>query len=215
MPARDLSRRAMLLAGLAVATHPMPARAQGRPPRVVMLGDSITAGFGLRPGEALPDRLQAALRARGRAATIENAGVSGDTASGGRDRLDWAVGDGADAVIVALGGNDMLRGIDPAVTERALDDILSRLAARRVPTLLAGMRASRSLGQAYVAAFEGLYPRLAARHGAALYPFLLDGVAGEPRLNQPDGIHPNTAGVAVIVERLLPAVEALLDRSPR
>jgi acyl-CoA thioesterase-1 len=205
----------MLLAVLAVATCPVPARAQGRSPRVVMLGDSITAGFGLRPGEALPDRLQAALRARGRAATIENAGVSGDTASGGRDRLDWAVGDGADAVIVALGGNDMLRGIDPAVTERALDDILSRLAARRVPTLLAGMRASRSLGEAYVAAFEGLYPRLAARHGAALYPFLLDGVAGEPRLNQPDGIHPNTAGVAVIVERLLPALEALLDRGPR
>lgn len=212
MPAGMISRRATLaMAALAA----MPVRAQGRTARVVMLGDSITAGFGLRPGEALPDRLQVALRARGRAVAIENAGVSGDTASGGRDRLDWAVGEGTDAAIVALGGNDMLRAIDPRVTEAALDDVLGRLAARRVPTLLVGMLASRSLGDAYVTAFDSLFPRLAAKHGALFHPFLLDGVAGVPRLNQPDGIHPNPAGVAVIVERLSPSVEMLLDRVPR
>jgi acyl-CoA thioesterase-1 len=212
MPAETISRRAALALAALAGT---PLRAQGRPARVVMLGDSITAGFGSRPGEALPDRLQVALRARGRAVAIENAGVSGDTASGGRDRLDWAVGEGTDAVIVALGGNDMLRGIDPRVTEAALDDVLGRLVTRRIPTLLVGMLASRSLGDAYVTAFDGLFPRLAAKHGAAFHPFLLDGVAGVPRLNQPDGIHPNPAGVAVIVERLLPSLEALLDRVPR
>lgn len=212
MPAGMISRRATLaMAALAA----MPVRAQGRTARVVMLGDSITAGFGLRPGEALPDRLQVALRASGRAVAIENAGVSGDTASSGRDRLDWAVGEGTDAAIVALGGNDMLRAIDPRVTEAALDDVLGRLAARRVPTLLVGMLASRSLGDAYVTAFDSLFPRLAAKHGALFHPFLLDGVAGVPRLNQPDGIHPNPAGVAVIVERLSPSVEMLLDRVPR
>lgn len=187
--------------------------ADARTLRLVALGDSITAGLGVPPAQAMPAQLERVLRARGHDVSVENAGVSGDTASAGRDRLDWSVPEGTDAVIVALGGNDVLRAVPPAVTEAALDDILSRLATRRIPVLLIGMLAPRSLGPDYVSAFDALFPRLAAKHGVLFHPFLLDGVAADPAFNQRDGIHPNARGVGVIVERMAEAVERLLERA--
>jgi acyl-CoA thioesterase-1 len=189
------------------------ARAQGeREIRILALGDSLTAGYGLPRQEGFAAQLQAALRAKGIAATVIDAGVSGDTTAGGRARLDWALADRPDAAIVALGGNDLLRAIPPEATYANLDAILRRLAERNIPVLLAGMLAPRNLGQDYVTAFEGAYQRLAREHDVVFYPFFLDGVATVPELNQPDGIHPNARGVAVMVERILPAVERLLAR---
>jgi acyl-CoA thioesterase-1 len=190
-----------------------PAVAQNRPIRVVALGDSLTAGYGLPARDAFPAKLEQALKARGHAVEIANAGVSGDTAAQGRERLDWSVPDGTDAVIVALGANDALRGLDPAQAERALDDILTRLAPRNIAVLLAGMIAPRSLGPEDARAFDGMYRRLADKHGVLLYPFFLAGVALDPALNLPDGIHPNARGVDVMVSRILPQVEALLGRA--
>ncbi len=178
--------------------------------KVVALGDSLTAGYGLPASAAFPERLQAALKAKGVDAEIVNAGVSGDTASGGRDRLDWSVPEGTDAVILELGANDALRGIDPDVTRAALDEILKHLKARNVAVLLAGMYAGRNFGPDYTARFDRIYPELAKAHNVPLYPFFLDGVAGEEKLNQRDGIHPTAAGVDVIVARILPTVEAFL-----
>jgi acyl-CoA thioesterase I len=155
-------------------------------------------------------RLQAALAANGIAAAIENAGVSGDTASDGLARLDWSVPEGTDAVIVELGANDMLRGIRPEVTRAALDAILSRLGARHIAVMLCGMRAAPNLGADYGQAFERIYPELASKYGAALYPFFLDGVAGNLKLLQRDGLHPNAAGVDAIVARILPHIEDLI-----
>ena len=197
------------VAALVLAAGPAAAA----PLKIVALGDSLTAGYGLGPGEGFVPRLQAALRAAGHDVTVVDAGVSGDTASDGLARLDWSVGDDAGAVIVELGGNDALRGIDPAVTRAALDALLARLAARRLPVLLAGMRAPPNLGADYAATFDPIYGDLSARHGVALYPFFLDGVAADAALNQADGIHPNAAGVGVLVGRILPAVEALLARA--
>jgi acyl-CoA thioesterase-1 len=194
---------------LAVAAAPAAA---AEPVRLVVLGDSLTAGYGLPPGAGFPARLEAALRERGRDVTVVDAGVSGDTTAGGLSRLDWSVGADAQAVIVELGGNDMLRGIDPARTAENLDKIVGRLTGRGLPVLVAGMRAPRNLGEAYGDAFDALFPAIAERHGASFYPFFLDGVAADPTLNLPDGIHPNEAGIAIIVERILPAVEQLLDR---
>jgi acyl-CoA thioesterase-1 len=173
---------------------------------IVALGDSLTAGYQLAASAALPSVLERRLRAGGLDVRIENAGVSGDTASGGLERLDWAVGDAADGVMVALGANDMLRGIDPAHTERALDEIIRRLRERRIAVLLVGMRATPSLGAEYVARFNAIYPKLAQRHGVPLYPFLLEGVAQHPKLNLPDGLHPNRDGVEVIAGAMQPAV---------
>lgn len=187
-----------------------PAPAQERPLRIVALGDSLTAGLGLPAAQAFPARLEAALKEKGIAVLIADAGVSGDTAPNGLARLDWAVPDGTDGVIVALGANDMLRGLDPATTRQALDDILGRLAARRIPVLLAGMRAAPNFGEQFGRQFEPIYPELAAKHGALLYPFLLEGVAGEPRLNQRDGMHPSAAGVDRMVAGILPKVEELI-----
>ena len=181
-----------------------------RPVRIVALGDSLTAGYGLPAPAALPARLQQALLRRGLAVEVVNAGVSGDTAAGGLARLDWSVPDGTDAVIVALGANDMLRGIDPGSTRGSLEGIVRRLAERRIPVLLAGMRASPNLGADYTRAFEAIYPDLAAKYGTLLHSFLLDGVAADRSLNQGDGLHPNAAGVDVMVERILPRVEELL-----
>ena len=158
--------------------------------RIVALGDSLTTGLGLPANQAFPVRLQAALKAKGIAAEIADAGVSGDTAANGLARLDWAVPDKTDGVIVALGANDMLRGLDPAVTRKALDDILRRLGERHIPVLLAGMRAAPNFGEDFGKRFEAIYPELAAKHGVLLYPFLLDGVAADAKLNQRDGIHP-------------------------
>lgn len=179
----------------------------------MMLGDSITAGYGLPRGEALPVRLEAALRARGRPVRVLDAGVSGDTTAGGRARLDWALADRPDAVIVALGGNDGLRGIEPRATYANLAAILDALKARGLPAMLAGMLAPPNLGAEYGREFAATFTRLAAeRPEVVFYPFLLDGVAGEPSLNQPDRIHPNEAGVAELVRRMLPSVESLLGR---
>jgi acyl-CoA thioesterase I len=186
------------------------ARAQGaamRPLKLVALGDSLTAGYGL-PGEAaFPAVLERALRANGYTVSIANAGVSGDTTSGGLARLDWSVPDGTDGVILELGANDMLRGIDPNIPRQALDEILARLRERGIPVLLTGMYASRNLGPDYVARFEAIFPDLAKKHGVPLYPFFLDGVAGVRELTLPDGLHPTAKGVQVVVERILPTVE--------
>ncbi len=177
------------------------------------LGDSLTAGFGLAAEAAYPARLAKALKARGYNVTIANAGVSGDTASGGLARLDWSVPEGTDAVILELGANDMLRGTDPNITKAALDDILSRLAARHIAVLLAGMKAAPNLGADYAHAFDSIYPSLASIHRVVFYPFFLAGVATDPALNQADGMHPNPAGVDVIVKRMLPSVEKLIARA--
>ena len=174
--------------------------------RILMLGDSLTAGYGLAPRDALPSRLEAALRARGLDARVIDAGVSGDTTAGGLARLEWALAERPHAVILALGANDALRATDPAVARSNLDRLLTMLSKRGLPVLLAGMMAPRNLGPEYTARFDAIYPELAGRHGALLYPFLLDGVATVAALNQADGLHPNAAGVEVIVKRMLPSV---------
>ena len=201
-----------ILAGALLAAA--SARAAADPVRIVVLGDSLTAGYGLaNPSEdGFPARLEAALRAGGHDVAVVDAGVSGDTTAGGLARVDWSVGDDADGVIVELGANDMLRGLDPAVTARNLDAIVARLTERGMAVLVAGMRAAPNLGPDYAAAYDGLFADVAARHDALLHPFFLEGVAAEPALNQADGIHPNADGVGVIVDNILPAAEALIDR---
>lgn len=185
------------------------ASAPETPPfRLVMLGDSITAGYGLTRGEALPVKLEEALKAQGRHIEIVNAGVAGDTTAAGRARFDWALADGADGVLIALGGNDVLRAIAPSVARANLEAMLARASQLGVPAALAGMRAPDNLGPDYQAELEAAYRELSRAYGAPLYPFLLDGVAGDPSLNQADGIHPNAAGVAVIVARLAPFIVA-------
>jgi acyl-CoA thioesterase I len=184
-----------------------------RPLKIVALGDSLTAGFGLPAEAAFPAKLAAALKAKGVAVTIANAGVSGDTAAGGLGRLDWSVPEGTDAVILELGANDALRGLDPELTKHSLDNILRMLAARHVAVLLAGMRAPPNLGADYTRDFDAIYPALASTHSVIFYPFFLDGVAADPKLNQGDGLHPNAAGVDAIVVRILPRVEELIARA--
>jgi acyl-CoA thioesterase-1 len=188
------------------------AQNAGTPVKIVVLGDSLSAGFGLPEQAAFPARLDAALKSKGIAATVINAGVSGDTATGGLDRLDWSVPEGTDAVILELGANDMLRGVDPAVTRGALDAILRRLSARGIAVLLCGMRAAPNLGAAYGREFDAIYPALATTRGVVFYPFFLEGVATDRSLNQADGLHPNAAGVDAIVARILPKVEELVGR---
>jgi len=207
------SRRAILTAGLFAAAAVTAGHAAERPVRIVMLGDSITAGLGLPAQDALPAKLEKALKAKGVAVAIENAGVSGDTSAGGLSRLDWSVADGTDAVILELGANDALRGSDPKLAQKALDTIITRLTARKIAVLLTGMLAPRNLGADYATAFDPIYPALATTHRVVFYPFILDGVAADPALNQRDGIHPNAAGVDVIVARLLPKAEELVDRA--
>ncbi len=165
------------------------------------------------PEQAFPVKLEAALRARGHDVTIVNGGVSGDTAGDGLARLEWSLGDDIDAAIVELGANDVLRGLPPEQAEQALDKIMEILAARGLPTLVAGMLAPPNLGAEYGAKFNGMFPRLAEKHGALLYPFFLDGVAANARLNQADGLHPTGEGVDVIVARMLPVVEQLLTKA--
>ncbi len=183
--------------------------------RILALGDSITAGYGLLPDQALPARLEARLKADGFAVTIINGGVSGDTTAGGLARLAWALGDKPDYALVELGANDALRGLDPAEAFANLDQILAHLKAAGVKALLIGMVAPSNWGRDYEHKFDAIYPTLAAKWHVPLYPFLLDGVALDPKLNQPDMLHPNQAGVAVIVERLAPTVERFLrDGAP-
>lgn len=181
---------------------------------MVVLGDSLTAGFGLPAQAAFPVRLQKALADKGIATEIHNAGVSGDTTSGGLARLDWSIPPDTQAVIVELGANDALRGVDPKVTRAALDDILTRLKAKNIAVLLCGMYAPPNYGAEYTAKFNAIYPDLAKAHDVPLYPFFLDGVATDAKLTQPDGLHPTAAGVDKVVERILPTVEAFLkDRA--
>ncbi|HEY4774473.1 MAG TPA: arylesterase [Xanthobacteraceae bacterium] len=197
---------------LAVVLAAAAASAE-RPVRIVVLGDSLASGYGLPAGAAFPEKLARALAAKGIAASVTNAGLAGDTASGGAQRLDWSVPEGTDAVILELGANDALRGIEPAVTRAALDSILRRLTARGIAVLLCGMRAPPNMGRDYALAFERIYPELADTYQALFYPFFLDGVAAVPQLNQPDGIHPSAAGVDVIVAGILPKVEELIARA--
>jgi acyl-CoA thioesterase-1 len=182
------------------------------PVKIVALGDSLTAGYGLSDTDGFVPRLQAALADKGIAAEIVNAGVSGDTASDGLARLDWSVAQGADAVIVELGANDMLRGLKPELTRDALDAILRRLTERHIAVLLCGMRAAPNLGADFGQAFERIYPDLAAKYDVLLYPFFLDGAAADLKLTQHDGLHPTAKGVDVIVSRVLPKVEELIAR---
>ena len=177
---------------------------------LLALGDSLTAGYGLQPSDGFTVKLEAALRAKGHDVKVINAGVSGDTALDGLSRLDWSLDGAVDAVLVEFGANDALRGLPVPQAEQALGGILSKLKEKNLPVLLVGMQAPRNLGADYGAAFDGMYPRLAEAHGAALYPFFLDGVAADPRLNQADGLHPNPAGVDIIVSRMLPSVEQLI-----
>jgi acyl-CoA thioesterase I len=200
---------AAMVAAVAVA---WPAVGAERPVRIVALGDSLTSGVGLAGSAAFPARLEKALRAKGLAVEIANAGVSGDTASGGLARLDWAVPPGTDAVIVELGANDMLRGVDPKVTRKALEEIVRRLTERRLPVLLAGMRAAPNLGDDYVRDFEAIYPDLARSYDLLLYPFFLDGVVANARFNQRDGLHPTAAGIDGVVAGILPKAEELVAR---
>jgi len=201
----------LFLAGLFVASlfcGMTPALA--RPVTIAAFGDSLSAGFQLPAAAAFPAVLERALRQDGFDVTVANAAVSGDTSSGGLERLDWSVPDGTDLAIVELGANDMLRGVDTGVTRTALDGIVSRLVQRKIKVLLAGMYASRELDQRYRDNFAAIYPGLSKQYGVPLYPFFLAGIIGHPELHLPDGLHPNAAGVAVIVRNILPAVEDVL-----
>jgi acyl-CoA thioesterase-1 len=209
------SRRIALLALVALLCAPVLPAIATDPLRIVALGDSLTAGLGLAEGDAFPVKLQNTLRAKGHNIEVINAGVSGDTVSGGLARLDWSVPNGTAAVILELGANDALRAVDPAVIRKALEAMIVQLRERKIPVLLAGMRAPRNLGADYVAAFDGIYPDLANAYDLVFYPFFLDGVATDAKLNQGDGIHPNAAGVDLIVARILPAVEELIARAKK
>ena len=205
----------MLVLGLALmaanaAFAQAPAAGAGKPIKMVVLGDSLSAGLGLSASAAFPARLKQSLKIKGIDVDMINAGVSGDTSSGGRDRLDWSVPEGTDAVILELGANDALRGTDPKVTRAALTDILARLKARKVAVLLCGMLAPPNYGSDYSARFNAIYPDLAKSFGVPLYPFFLEGVAADARLNQADGLHPTAEGIDVIVKNILPTVEAFL-----
>jgi acyl-CoA thioesterase-1 len=184
--------------------------AEARPIKILAMGTSLTQGYGLPPGTEFTTQLQAALKAKGIDAEIINAGVSGDTSSGGLSRLDWSMADHPDAAILELGSNDMLRGVPPKVTEKNLRAILATLQKAHVPVLFTGMHAQRNLGADYVAEFDAIYPRLAKEYPVIFYPFILDGVALNPKLNQADGLHPNPAGVKIIVARILPDVKKLI-----
>jgi acyl-CoA thioesterase-1 len=189
------------------------ASAQAQAPiKLAVLGDSLSAGYGLPLQAAFPARLQKALREKGLDVDILNAGVSGDTTSGGRDRLDWSIPDGTEAVIVELGANDALRGLDPKVTKSALEDIIRKLQARKIAVMLAGMLAPPNYGPDYAAKFDPIYADLGKAYDVPLYPFFLDGVAGDAKLNLADGIHPTAEGIDIIVARILPSVEAFLNK---
>jgi acyl-CoA thioesterase-1 len=202
----------MIAAALLAASAVHAKQAMAREPVIVALGDSLTAGFGLPQNEAFPAQLERALKARGQEVKVVDAGVSGDTAAAGLARLDWSLPDDASAVIIELGANDALQGLDPQATKATLEQIITQVKARGLPILLAGMEAPRNLGKDYVEAFGAIYPDLASRYDLILYPFFLDGVALDDSLTMNDGLHPNAQGVARIVEGILPKVEELLAR---
>jgi acyl-CoA thioesterase I len=205
-------RRAALQKALLLFATAGAAQAQ-EPLRLLALGDSLTAGYGLPRGQGFVPRLEAALKARGRAVRVLDGGVSGDTMAGGASRLDWALADRPQAAIVALGGNDGLRGLPVPRMAQALASILDRLESRGIPTLLAGMHAPPNLGADYGREFFAVFTEAARRRDNLLFhPFFLEGVAGDPALNQADGIHPNAQGVERMVQAILPVTEQLLDR---
>ncbi|MEO8684273.1 MAG: arylesterase [Devosia sp.] len=205
---RDALRLIVLAAAIVLA---LPTLSQAADKTLLLYGDSLMAGLGLDASDGFAAQLQAALDARGIAVTVVNASVSGDTTGDGLDRLDWTLADRPDAVILELGANDMLQGLPPDAVSKNLGLILDRFKADGVPVLLAGMKANPGLGAGYVTAFDGAFPALSAQYGAALFPFFLDGVAQDAALNQEDAIHPNAAGVRIIVANILPYVERLLD----
>jgi acyl-CoA thioesterase-1 len=188
------------------------ASAQSSPMRIIAFGDSLTAGYGLPPKNAFPVRLAAALKARGHNVAIINAGVSGDTTAGGLARLDWAIPDDADGVIVELGANDALRGLDPALARKNLEAIITRIKAKGADILLTGMRAPRNYGPEFTRAFDRIFPEFAKKHDLLFYPFFLEGILLNSALNLDDGIHPNARGIDVIVQGILPHVEELIER---
>lgn len=213
-----VGRLALVLTALswlfAVAATPASAEvpaAEGEPIQIVALGDSLTQGYGVDPGKAFPEQLQAALRKDGMNVVVENAGVSGDTTSGGLSRLDWSVPDTADLVIVELGANDALRGIAPEITRKNLDEILRRLTERGQKVVFAGMLAPPNMGADYGRTFNAIYPELAKKYPVTFYPFFLEGVAAESDLNQADGMHPTAEGVEKIVASMKPVIEKALS----
>ncbi|WP_394066677.1 arylesterase [Roseixanthobacter glucoisosaccharinicivorans] len=203
-----MSRKGLIALMVAFTFASAPALA--KTVKLVALGDSLTAGYNLPRADSFAAQLETALRAKGYDVSVANAGVSGDTASGGLARLDWSVPKGTDGVILELGANDMLRGLNPDIARQALGEIIVRLKARGIPVLLAGMRASLNMDSAYRREFDSIYPDLAAQYGLPLYPFFLDGIVGDRSLNLPDGLHPTAQGVARIVSGILPQVEAFL-----
>ncbi len=210
-----IARTAFRLVICAGMIAPFVASATAAPPlptTIVAFGDSLTAGYGVKTSESFPAQLQMALEAKGHKVAILNAGVSGDTTSGGLERLDWALDPKPDAVILELGANDALRGIDPKVPRENLDKMLASLKAKGIPVLLTGMRAPNNWGADYAKNFDAIFPDLAAKYAVPLYPFFLEGVALDPSFTQSDGLHPTDKGVAEIVKRILPDVEALVAR---
>lgn len=207
-----VQRFAAALALVLAAALPAPAAVTEKPIKIVALGDSLMAGYQLPMSAAFPAQLEKALKAKGLNVEIANAGVSGDTASGGLSRLDWSVPDGTDAVIVELGANDMLRNVDPKVTRAALEQIVTKLKQRGIEVMLAGMRSVANYGEEYAKQFNAIYPELATTHNLVFYPFFLDGIAADAKLNQRDGLHPTEAGVETIVTRITPKVEELIAR---
>lgn len=199
-----------LLGVLLLFAPGLSAPASAEPYKIVGFGDSLMAGYRLDTGQSFPEKLEKALRERGHDVVIANAGVSGDTTSGGLARLDWSVPEGTQLVILELGANDMLRGVDPALTRRNLDAMISRLRERDIDVLLAGMLAAPSLGPEYQSEYDAIFPELAAEHGLPLYPFFLDGVAGDAQYQLDDRMHPNAAGIDRMVSLFLPVVERLL-----
>ncbi len=222
-PARGIALSLALMIGLVLFATVWKAgahdasKAEPEPFHIVVVGDSLSAGFGLQPDEAFPQQLDAVLASRDLASpvTVTNAGVSGDTSSGGLARIDWSVPDGTDAVILQLGANDALRGIDPVQTHANLDAMITRLKQRNIKVLLAGMKAPPNMGEVYGQAFNAIYPTLAQKHNVAFYPFFLEGVAADPSLNLDDGMHPNPEGIARIVAGVVPLVEALVGSKKR
>lgn len=203
-------RRFKLALGAAAAFLFLAAPAWAAPVKILAIGTSLTQGYGLPPGTEIPAVLQAELKKKGIDATVINAGVSGDTSAGGLSRLDWSLADHPNAAIVELGSNDALRGIDPASTERNLSAIIAQLTVKHIPVLLLGMQAPKNFGPEYEKKFNAIYPKLAHQYDVLLYPFVLDGVALNPKRNQKDGIHPNPTGVKIIVGRLMPDVLKLV-----
>ncbi len=207
----------LMMAGLTLNLQAAPAAAQDavKPVKLVVLGDSLSAGYGLPATAAFPVRLQKALEDKGVKVEMINAGVSGDTTSGGLGRLDWSVPEGTQGVILELGANDALRGTDPKVPRAALTEIIQRLQKRNIAVLLCGMLAPPNYGADYSEQFNSIYPDLAKQFGVPLYPFFLDGVAGDTRLALSDGMHPTAEGIDIMVKKILPSVEAFIGSIQR